>query len=166
MRHIFKILALLAAFIIDSTWGSFLGIWEISPSFLLAAVIAMAMAGEMAEAGVYGLGAGVLWDLTWGRTFGFYTLLYLFIALLSRAFLEMIYKNSTLITAGVTFVASLVCEMVLCLVGSMIWGEGNFGFQLFRIMIPTAVYTALIQMLIFRPITRISRPKEERRSRL
>ncbi len=166
MRHVWKILVLLTAFIIDSTWGSYIGILDISPSFLLVAVIAMAMAGEFAEAGIYGLVAGVLWDLVWGRTFGFYALLYMYAALGARAFLELVYKNTPVITAGITFAASLLCEMVVCVFSFIIWGRGNFLYDLFRVIIPTAAYTAIVQMIFFYPVTKISRPKLERGTRL
>lgn len=166
MRHIFKSLVLLLAFVVDSTLGSYIGILDISPSFLLAVVIAMAMAGEMAEAGVYGLAAGVVLDLFWGRTFGFYALLYMYAALGARAFLELVYKNTPVITAGITFVASLLCEVIFCLFNFTIWGQGNFLYDLFRVIIPTAAYTAIIQMLLFHPITKLAKPKLERGTRL
>jgi len=165
MRHIWKSVVLLLALLIDSTLGSHIGILDISPSFLLVTVIAMAMAGELAEAGIYGLAAGVLWDILWGRTFGFHALLYMYVALGARAFLELVYKNTPVITAGITFVASLLCELVLCFFSFTIWGRGNFLYNLFRIIIPTAAYTAIVQMLLYYPITRLSRPKEERGTR-
>ncbi len=166
MRHVFKVLVLLAAFVLDSTLGTYMEILHISPRFLLVAVIAMAMAGEFVEAGIYGLLAGALWDIFWGRTFGFHALLYLYVALGARAFLELVYKKSPLLTAGITFAASLLCEVVLCVFGSTIWGEGSFLFSLFRIILPTAAYAAVLQLILFRPITRLSRPKEERGTRL
>ena len=162
MRHVYKTLVLLLAFIIDSTLGSYIGILDISPSFLLAVVIAMAMAGEIVEAGVYGLAAGVLLDLFWGRTFGLYAILFMYAALGARAFLELIYKNTPVITAGITFAASLVCELVFCVLHFTIWGEGNFLYDLFRVIIPTAAYTAIIQMLLFYPVTKLAKPKTER----
>ncbi len=166
MRHFRKILVLLVALLIDSAWGSYIGILDISPSFLLVAVIAMAMAGEFSEAGIYGLAAGVLWDLLWGRTFGFHALLYMYAALGARAFLELVYKNTPVITAGITFAASLICETVICIFSFTIWGRSNFLYDLFRVIIPTAAYTAIVQMLLFYPITRLSRPKAERGTRL
>ena len=166
MRHVYKALVLLLAFLVDSTLGSYIGILDISPSFLLVAVIAMAMAGEFAEAGIYGLAAGVLLDLFWGRTFGFHALLYMYAALLARAFLELVYKNTPVITAGITFAASLLCELIFCIFNFTIWGQGNFLYDLFRVIIPTAAYTAIIQMLLFYPITKIAKPKAERGTRL
>lgn len=165
MRHIWKSLVILLALIVDSTLGSQIGIFDISPSFLLVVLIAMAMAGELAEAGVYGLVAGVLWDLLWGRTFGFHALLYMFVSLGARGFLELVYKNTPKITAGITFVASLLCELVICFFSFTIWGRGDFWYALLRMMIPTAAYTAVVQMILYHPITRLSRPKEERGTR-
>ena len=166
MRHVRKVLVLLVAFLIDTTLGTYIGIFDISPSFLLVTIIAMAMAGEMMEAGIYGLLGGVLWDLFWGRTFGFHALIYMYTAIAARGFLELVYKNKPLITAGITFAASLVCEIFLCLFSFTIWGEGNFVYNLFRVMLPTALYTALLQLLLFRPITKLSRPGKERGIRL
>ena len=165
MRHVWKTLILLLACIIDSSLGSFIGIFDISPSFLLVSVIAMAMSSDFPEAGIYGGAAGVLWDLMWGRTFGFYALLYMYCALGARAFVEMVYKTKPSITAGITFGASLICELAVCIFSFVIWKRGNFLYDLFRVIIPTAAYTAIIQMLLFYPITLIARPKTERGTR-
>lgn len=162
MRHVYKSLVLILAFLIDSTLGSYIGILDVSPSFLLVAIIAMAMAGEFAEAGIYGLFGGVLLDLFWGRTFGFHALLYMYVALGARAFLELVYKNTPAITAGITFVASLLCELIFCVFNFTIWGQGNLLYDIFRVIIPTAAYTAIVQMLLFYPITRLAKPKTER----
>ena len=166
MRHVWKTLVLVLAFLIDSTLGSYIGILDISPSFLLVAVIAMAMAGEFAEAGIYGGLAGMLWDLAWGRTFGFYALLYLYAALGARAFLELVYKNTPMITAGITFVASLLCDSLFCLFQFTIWGQGSFLYDFSRVILPTAAYTAIVQIVLFRPLARLARPKTERGTRL
>lgn len=166
MRHVWKTLLVLAAFCLDSTLGSYISIFNIAPCFLLATVIAMAMTGELGEAGVYGAVAGVLWDLAWGRTFGFYTLLYMYTALSAHGFLELVYKTSLFLTVGITFVATVLCEMIVYLLTFTIWGKGYFFLHVFRFMIPTALYTALVQLLIFRPINAICRPKQERGLRL
>ena len=55
MRHVWKTLVLLLALVIDSALGSYIGILDISPSFLLVTVIAMAMAGVVAAAPVLAL---------------------------------------------------------------------------------------------------------------
>ncbi len=166
MRHVWKSLVLLTAFILDSTLGSYIGIFDFSPGFLLVSVIAMAMAGGLAEAGIYGGVAGFLWDIAWGRTFGFYTLLYMYAAICARGFLEMVYKNKPIITAGVTFAAALFCVLFGYGLRFVIWGRGDFVYDVFRTILPTAVYTAVVQLILFRPITAISRPKQERGRRL
>ena len=165
MRYVWKTLVLLLAFILDSSLGSFISIFDIAPSFLFAAVMIMAMTGGMGEAGIYGALAGVLWDLAWGRTFGFYTLLYMYSALSAHGFLELIYKSTPLLTAGITFAASFLCELIVYLLRFTIWGEGVLIFNAFRFMLPAALYTALIQLLIFRPVNAVSRPRQERGSR-
>ncbi len=162
MRHVWKSLVLVAAFCLDSALGSYIGIFDISPSFLLVSVIAMAMAGGLVEAGVYGAVAGILWDLAWGRTFGFYTLLYMYSCLGARGFLELVYKNTTLITAGVTFAAALFCEIFVYIFSFVIWGRGSLLYDFLRVILPTAVYTSALQLVLFRPLTLISRPKLER----
>ncbi len=166
MRHVWKVLVLLLAFLADTTISTYIGILEISPSFLLAVTIAMAMASTPAEAGVYGFLAGVLMDVSWGRTFGFYTLLFLYTALGARMFLELVYKNTPAITAGTAFVASFLCDVVLCVFGFTVWGEGGFLYAIFRIIVPKAAYTAIAELILFYPVMAIAKPKTERRTRL
>ncbi len=166
MRYVWKTLVLILAFVLDSTLGSFISIFDIAPSFLLATVMVMAMTGGLGEAGIYGALAGVLWDLAWGRTFGFYTLLYMYSALSAHGFLELIYKSTPLLTAGITFVAAFLCELIVYLLGFTIWGEGFLIYNVFRFMLPAAIYTALLQLLIFHPVNAVSRPRQERGARL
>lgn len=166
MRHLWKVLVLFLAFLLDTTLGVYIGILDVSPSFLLVAIVAMAMVSVPVEAGIYGFAAGFILDLCWGRTFGFYTLLYLYIALGARFFLEFIYKNTPRVTAGITFAASFFADVLLLVFGFTVWGEGNFLYALFRMVIPAAAYNAILQMLLFHPITAISKPKTERGTRL
>ncbi|MBQ7036551.1 MAG: rod shape-determining protein MreD [Clostridia bacterium] len=166
MRHVWKILVLILAFVLDSTLGSFISIFDIAPSFLFASVMIMAMTGGFGEAGIYGAVAGILWDLAWGRTFGFYTLLYMYSALSAHGFLELVYKSSPLLTACITCVATFLCELIVYLLAFTIWGEGFLIFNVFRYMLPTAIYTAAVQLCIFRPVNALSRPGQERGMRL
>ena len=165
MRYVWKTLVLLLAFILDSTIGSFISIFDIAPSFLFATVMIMAMTGGYGEAGMYGALAGVLWDLAWGRTFGFYTLLYMYSALSAHGFLELIYKSTPFLTAGITVVAAFLCKLIVYLLGFTIWGEGALVYNIFRFILPAAIYTGAVQLLIFRPINAVSRPKQERGTR-
>lgn len=165
MRHVFKTLTLIAVFILQSGVCPYIEILGIAPNIVLATVIIMALSSDFVEAGIYGGCAGVVMDICWGRVFGFHTLSFLYLALAVRFFLEMTYKNTPTVTAGITFVITLVYEMIYYFFSYVIWGEGVFLYALLRIMIPTAAYTAAVQFLLYRPVIWASRVKLDERGR-
>lgn len=165
MRHVYKLLILLLTFIIQYSWGSYITICGVTPNLMLALIITMALSSDFLEAGIYGLTAGVLIDIFWGRAFGFYSLSFMYLPLLARAFIELIYKNSAFRSAAITFFATLVFETLLYFLSFIIWGKGNFPYALVRLILPVAFYTFVVELIIYKPVTLLSRPKPERGTR-
>ena len=165
MRHIFKVLTLIVVFVLQGGLCPHIEMLGIAPNLVLATVIIMALSSDFIEAGIYGGCAGMLMDIFWGRVFGFNTLIFLYVALAVRFFLEMTYKNTPTITAGITFVAVFVYELIYYFFSYMIWGEGVFLYALLRVMIPAAAYTAAIQFVIYKPVIWASRVKLDERGR-
>lgn len=155
MRHVFKTLVLILIFVLQNTLVPYISILGVTPDILLAAVIIMALFSEPIEAGIYGAVTGTILDLILGRVYGFNTLAFLYIALAVRAFLEFVYKNRPVITAGITFVITIIYEIIYYFISYTIWGDGVFLYALFRLIIPTAAYTAAIQFLLYKPLSEV-----------
>lgn len=149
MRYLVKAIFLLIVFIIQSTLVQYIGIFGIVPNVLLAAIIAVSLSSETIEGACLAALCGVVFDLMFGRVFGMSTLLYTYVALLSRALLELMYEKTVVSTMLITFVGTLIYQCVTFFFSFAIWGEGSFWFLFFRAMLPTAVYTGITQVAIY-----------------
>lgn len=162
MQVVLKFVLIFLAFIIQGTWVQYIGILGVTPNAVLALIIALALVSEPFEAGAYGFAAGALWDLMWGRVFGIHTLLFLYVALLARAFIELMYKKGLSVVIVITFLAAIFYETVFFFLSFFIWGETGFLYVMLRIIIPSAAYTGVAQILIYSvtdalPLTRHER---------
>lgn len=149
MRYTVKALFLILIFIIQSTLAQYISIFGVTPNLIIAAVIAVALSSEPVEAAVLAAATGIVFDLMFGRVFGISTLLYMYLALLSRAMLEFMYEKTLISTMLITFVAALLYQSINFFLSFIIWGEGGFVFLFFRIILPCAAYTACLQIIIY-----------------
>lgn len=162
MRHFLKALILCICLILQSTIFQFLGIRGIVPNLLLAGVISVAMtAGSDLEALGYGLGAGVVYDLLWGRVFGINALLMMYIAVGAYYAAGYVYRKNITVGAAFAFLASLIYDILFYVLSFTIFGNGKFLFVMFRIIIPAAAYTAVLQVIIYPVIGKVQRIDSE-----
>lgn len=157
MQHILKGIIILLALVLQSTLCRFIEIFGVAPNIVFAAVAAISLCTKKGpEAGAYGLFAGVLWDLLWGRVFGVHALLMMYSALAIYFLSGFLYKKNLLTAVLFTLGASIVYEAVFYIVTFSIWGNADFSYAVFRIIIPSAAYTAAFQILVYPLIKRVS----------
>lgn len=165
MRHVLKSALILLAFVIQCTWVQYINILGVTPNIVLALVIAMGLISEPVESGAYGFAAGVLWDLMWGRVFGVNALLFMYIALLVRMLMEFMYKKGIFVAVSLTFISCILYEVLFFLLSFVIWGERGFLYVFLRIIIPSAAYTGMVQILIFGAVSLLLLGRHERSDR-
>lgn len=150
MRYFYKALALLLIFFLQSSLCGFIRIIGIAPNILLCAVLAGALtAADPVEAAVYGLGAGTLYDILWGRVFGVNAILMMYTCFAVFYIAAFIYRKTVVSGVVITFFAALVYELVFYAISFLIWGETNVIYFIFRLIIPGAAYTACFQFLLY-----------------
>lgn len=155
MRYTVKALFLILILVIQSTWVQYISIFGVTPNLIIAAVVAIALSSEPVEAAVLAAGTGIVFDLIFGRVFGISTLLYMYIALLSRGMLEYMYEKTLISSMLITFLAAFLYQSINFFLSFIIWGEGGFLFLLFRLIFPCAAYTACLQIIIYAVVEKL-----------
>ena len=147
-RTVLYILVILACFILQTTVFQTLAIGSIVPNLLLIATISFGfMRGKIT--GIWtGFLCGILKDLFYGNLLGFYALVYLCIGYGAGCCTKIFYDEEIRV------------PMFLVAVGDLIYGLAVYGFQflmrgrieiffyLRRIIIPEAIYTVLITVVL------------------
>ncbi len=163
MKYTVRVVAIIFAFILECTWGSFLNIQGISPCLAFALIMMISLETEPFEAGLLGLLAGVLTDVLWGRVFGFNALLFMYSAIFISFMSGEFYKKSEFVTSWITLIMTVLVQVISYIFTYTVWGTGNLVYAIFRYAIPTAAYTAAVQLLLYKPLNIIIGIGVERR---
>ena len=149
-RTVLYVLVILACFILQTTVFQTLSIGSIVPNLLLIATISFGfMRGKIT--GIWtGFFCGILKDLFYGNLLGFYALVYLCIGYGAGCCTKIFYDEEIRV------------PMFLVAAGDLIYGLAVYGFQflmrgrieiffyLRRIIIPEAIYTVLITVILYK----------------
>ncbi|HIT07954.1 MAG TPA: hypothetical protein IAB55_02570 [Candidatus Merdivicinus faecavium] len=127
-------LLLLLCFGLQSS-PALLRIGDIKPVLIIPAAISVALFENEAGSGGFGLAAGLLWDLSAGKLFGFYGMVLMIccvcVSLLSMYFVKVNVTNSLLMTAASGF----ICTLWNFVFYYLIWGYEGVGQCLLRLLL-------------------------------
>ena len=127
-------LVLLLLFGLQSSPG-LLSIGGVKPVLIIPAAISVALFENEAGSGAFGLAAGLLWDLSAAKLFGFYGMVLMIccicVSLLSMYFVKVNVTNSLLMTAASGF----ICTLWNFVFYYLIWGYEGVGQCLLRLLL-------------------------------
>ena len=148
------ILVLLLLYGLQSSPG-LLSIGGVKPVLIIPAAISVALFENEAGSGAFGLGAGLLWDLSAAKLFGFYGMVLMIccvcVALLSMYFVKVNWTNAVL----TTWCAGLLCTLWNFLFYYLIWGYEDVWMCLVKLLL-VLVYTIVLAAPVYFLIRLIS----------
>lgn len=163
MKHFIRALLVLIFLILQSTFCHFIKITGVMPNLVLAYVIALALTSDnIMYAGAFGLAAGLLWDILWSRVFGIQSLTFMYIAILAYRAGEYMYRKNLTVCVIFTLTGTILAESILYITGFVLTYEASFWHAFFRTIIPSAAYTAIIQVVIFQICLKVKHIGKER----
>lgn len=147
-------------FLLQTTTFQVLTFAGISPNLMIIVVTSFGLMRGAKEGMYVGLFSGLLIDIFCGFYLGFYALLYMYIGYLAglcqkRFFTEDI-KQPMLLIAAFDFFSNIVLYVTLFLTRS----RYDFGYYLFKIIIPELVYTLVITILLYFILLKINQKLE------
>ena len=163
MKHFIRALLVLVFLILQSTFCHFIKIWGIMPNLVLAYIISLALTSDdIMYAGAFGLAAGLLWDIMWSRVFGVRSLLFMYIAILAYRAGEYMYRKNLSVCVIFTLVGTILTESIFFATGFILKHNASFWHAFFRTIVPSAAYTAALQIIIYKMCLKIRNIGKER----
>lgn len=161
MKHVKKAIIIFLALILQNTLGGQFEVLGIKPSLFIVATVTVSLSCENPwESLIYGLAAGVLFDILWGRVFGVMTILLMYTAVAVYYVEEFLYKKTVVEAVTITLLGTIIIETVFYGANFALFGEGDFIYVILRIIIPGAAYNAIVQAILFGSITKFLGKKE------
>ncbi|MDR1774896.1 MAG: rod shape-determining protein MreD [Actinomycetes bacterium] len=150
-------LALLAAVVAQLMLAPNIAIGTVSPDFLLLVVVTMAFVGGSNEGAAIGFIAGLAWDFIGSGAVGPMALTMTVTGFTAGLLQEHIFAGSWLLPVSLVALAALLSETIYALILLALGDGSSFGAALIQHILPTALYTGLVGIVVFVPLSRYLR---------
>ena len=148
-RYIMSYLLLVVAYILQTTLIREMAIFKVAPSLILTSVICFSLVNEPVSAATYGAVAGILLDVSAGRTIGFNAILMLYLALALVVFGQEFFHDTVRSATFLVILATILYEVVFAFFNFAIFGNSSFWYMIARVVLIEAVYNGVFAPLIY-----------------
>ncbi len=153
MRRLTEFILILAAFLLQSTFFKFFSLGNVSPNLVLMLTAFFAfMCGK--EDGMFaGLAAGLLTDILYGNgIIGIYTLIYVWIGYVCGAFHRIFFPEDVVLPIILTTFSDIFCGFITYVLMFLLRTRLDVLWYILHIILPEAVYTLVMTILLFKPV--------------
>ncbi len=153
INYILSYLTLIVVFVFQTTLGRYIDVFSIAPDIIFVFALCYSMYNFPVRSAVLCVVAGLMTDLYTQSYVGLNALLYMYIGLgISNFASFLIKKNIWTVSLGVLCV-SFFYHTVILVVCYVMPSYSSFLYPIVRIVIPTAIYDAILAFVIA-PISR------------
>lgn len=149
-RVVFYILSILVCFLLQTSVFDFLKLADVMPNILLILTVTVGFIRGKREGMIIGFICGLLIDIFSGDVLGQYALVYLLFGYGNGWFHTYFYEDDILLPMGLLAANSLVYSFVIFFFFFALRGRLHFFSYLWKIMIPEAVYTGIVALVIYK----------------
>lgn len=153
------IIVFASVYLLQTTFVDAIAVFGIKPDLILAALICFAGCNGKEKGALAAAIMGIVADLLFGKIFGAYTLLYVYIVVASGFVFEFLFEHN-IITVSVTTLVLCAVGGALCCAIRMIGGQEMSWWFVIKTVCPTAFYTALAALVLYPLIAKICRRYE------
>lgn len=164
-RKIISFIIIIACFLLQSTLFDKLTFSSIRPNLLIIVVSSFGFMRGKKEGMLLGFATGLLMDIFWGGTLGFYALIYMVIGYLNGFFKHLFYDEDIKLPLILISASELLYGFVVYVCFFALQGDFNFGYYLTHVILPELIYTILITLVLYQIILHINRKLEAEEQR-
>lgn len=142
----------LVNFILQTTWFSYISLFDTIPNTALIIVVTYAMLRGDVEGAILGFCAGFLADIFFGRIIGVSALLMMFAGYFAGKPFRDFFKENYIAPIILVGIASLGYEFMFYVLNFLLMGRTDFLRYLGQIILPVTVYNLVVCVFIYRII--------------
>lgn len=165
-RKIITAVFIVIAFLLQSTVFDRLTFAGVRPNLMIIVTASFGFMRGRKGGMAVGFCCGLLVDLFWGGSLGFYTLIYTVIGYLNGTFHRMFFEDDIKLPLALIGGSDLLCGLTVYVCLFMLQGEFIFVHFCGSVMLPELVYTILVTLVLYQVILHVNRrlEAEEQRS--
>lgn len=152
MRIISISLILVITNILQSTYFQQFRIRGAIPNFYIMIIVSFALLRGSKEGAIVGFFAGLLQDIYFGTSIGFYALMGMYVGYFCGKLNKNFYRESFLLPLVLTIFSTLLYEFTVYVFTYLVRGRVQILYFLNNIILPEVVYTGVISLFIYQGI--------------
>lgn len=165
MRGIVTSLIIIVNFVMQSTIFEHIKFRGIKPDSLIIVAVSTGILRGSSEGALVGFFTGLIQDMFYGSSLGYYGLIHMFIGYLCGIPYKNFFRENFLLPLLFTAVSSFIKGIYVYVSGFLINGKLDFLYYFNNIIIPEVVYTSIFSLLLYRVLYAINLKIEKREYR-
>jgi rod shape-determining protein MreD len=162
-KKVTAFLVIIAAFLLQTTVFQSLALADVVPNLLLVVTVTYAYLRGRTSGILIGFFCGMLLDMGYGSVIGLYALAFLTIGFLVGFCQKIYFRESLILPAVLITVSDLLYGIYYYITEFLVRAKLNFGFYFLHIILPEAIYTAIVGILVFRLLVALEHTITSRR---
>lgn len=148
-RKLITAILILVCFILQCTVFRSLAFGGIVPNLLIILTSAFGFMRGEKEGCVIGFFCGLLQDIFFGDVLGFYALILLYIGYINGKFSRIFYPEDIKLPLGLIIVSDLTYGLTCYILMFLLRGRFAFAYYFVHVILPEAVYTIVVTLLLY-----------------
>ncbi len=150
IRGIAVIIQVIVLYLLQTSVFTSFALAGVVPDLLIIPVIAVAFTRGPNKGMMTGFICGLLVDFTYSSFLGLFALMYLVIGFITGYANKIYDENDYTLPVILVSISELLYNLMYYIFFYFLKGKLNFGFYLYRFMIPKVIYTVLISLILYR----------------
>lgn len=164
-RKIILTILVLACFILQCTVFRSLAFGGIIPNLMIILTSSFGFMRGDTEGLVIGFFCGLLSDIFFGDILGFYSLIFMYIGFVNGKFSRIFYPEDIKLPIALIVVSDLTYGIICYILQFLLRGRFEFTYYFTRVILPEAVYTIMVTILLYPLILKINEGLEVKEKR-
>ena len=163
MRRILTFsVVLVVNLVLQSTLFQHISISGVVPNTAIIIIVSVALLRGSTEGAIIGLFSGILQDVFFGTSIGFYSLLCMICGYLVGKFNRGFYRENYALPILLCSISTFIYESIIYILGPLFKGYTNYLHFLLNLILPETVYNAILTILLYRILFTINGMVEQK----
>lgn len=153
---------LIVNFILQSTILQLIEIRGVIPDTMIIIVVSYALLRGQTAGAATGFAAGLIYDIFFGSSLGFYALMGLLVGHFCGICHRNFYRENYILPVTLSVVSNFIMGLVIFVTGFLFKNSYNVFYYLIGVIIPQSVYTGIAAIAVYRILYSINNKVEKK----
>ena len=165
-RKIVVMVIVIICFVLQCTLFKALSIASISPKLLIIVTSSFGFMRGKKDGLLIGFFCGLLTDIFYGGTLGFYAMIYMYLGYINGFFRKIFFPEDIKLPMILITASDFVCNLLVYVFQFLLRRKFEFHYYMIHIIIPELVYTIMVTVFLYFLLLKINQKLEavERRN--